>query len=152
MIFTGILSRVVFAIKFPSYRWIALGLVFAGVMIVGVSPIAFPTPADTTQCTTTASESAITGGALVLSAQFFTATQFVVEEKILMRYRSLHPLHLIGLEGLYGVLMWSAGMVVLAFTVSNGGTLDVALGFRQITSSPLLIGTSIGVMLCMGPL
>lgn len=91
VLFVGLFSVIFLHRKLPLEQWLSLFVVMLGIAIVGLSnAISTPTGGeegahheDTTK--------AILGAALVLFAQIFTASQFVVEEKIMTRY-SLAPL------------------------------------------------------------
>jgi len=48
----------------------------------------------------------------VLGAQVFTATQFVVEEKVLGKY-NVPPLQAVGMEGFFGVTIMAVLMPIL---------------------------------------
>lgn len=50
-------------------------------------------------------ETSALGLMLLIVAQFFTATQFIVEEKLLGSYE-LDPLKVVGLEGMWGLTYW----------------------------------------------
>jgi drug/metabolite transporter (DMT)-like permease len=78
----------------PWYKFMAVVIVFLGVGIVGMAS----THSDTS------SGNPVVGTLLVVLAQFFTATQFVVEERLLQRY-SVEPLKAVGLEGLFGCIL-----------------------------------------------
>jgi hypothetical protein len=52
---------------------------------------------------------------LVLAGQVASAVQFVIEEKFL-KDRNLHPLHVVGLEGVYGVILMIIVWVLLLHT------------------------------------
>jgi hypothetical protein len=127
-----------------------VGLVFvmAGVAVVGVAPILFPTESEESK---TAKFPPIIGVALVLFAQCFSAIQFVVEEKIVMKY-SATPLRLVGLEGLWGMITLSLIMPILHFTVGRdtGNYFDLVEGWRQFTFDPLIYGNTIGFAISIG--
>jgi drug/metabolite transporter (DMT)-like permease len=93
VLFVGLFSVIFLHRRLPLEQWLSLFVVMAGIAVVGLSN-ALTTPAyapgddqddkkDVTK--------ALLGASLVLFAQIFTASQFVIEEKIMMRY-SLAPL------------------------------------------------------------
>jgi hypothetical protein len=77
-------------------------MIVAGVAIVGVTSVAFgkEDPDGSGPATT------LTGVVLLLLAQCFTGGQFIVEEKLLSGYY-LDPFLVVGLEGFWGVCIWS---------------------------------------------
>ena len=92
VIFTGILSTLFLKRVHPTYRWFALIAVFAGVSIVGLSGHSGQEEAS----------KGMFGVSMIVLAQMFTATQFVIEEKILASYKC-PPLKAVGLEGVFGI-------------------------------------------------
>ena len=72
-------------------------IVLAGLACVGVSSILFPSGDDSD------ASKPILGDTLVVCAQLIAATQMVVEEKFLERYR-VPALQAVGMEGIFGVL------------------------------------------------
>lgn len=101
VIFTAILSTLFLGKRHPPYRWFALLCVFIGILIVGVSSI--QTSQNQTFNLMVSSNKSFIGVLMVILAQIFTATQFVVEEKVLSRY-DIEPLKAVGLEGLFGLI------------------------------------------------
>ncbi|KAJ3062777.1 hypothetical protein HDU98_001376 [Podochytrium sp. JEL0797] len=113
VLFTGTFSTLFLGRKHPTYRWIALFTVFIGVSLVGASSI-FESPTPPTSFLQSISptqdpSTALLGVFLVIAAQSLTATQFVIEEKVLSKYR-IHALKAVGLEGVFGLL---TGLIVL---------------------------------------
>ncbi|KAJ3027883.1 UNVERIFIED_CONTAM: hypothetical protein HDU68_002911 [Siphonaria sp. JEL0065] len=114
VLFTGTFSTFFLGRKHPPYRWFALCTVFVGVSLVGASSIFNKKPElSFLQAISTSSEptnsNALLGVALVVLAQSLTATQFVIEEKVLSKYK-VNALKAVGLEGLFGLL---TGLIVL---------------------------------------
>ncbi|KAJ3027878.1 UNVERIFIED_CONTAM: hypothetical protein HDU68_002905 [Siphonaria sp. JEL0065] len=116
VLFTGTFSTLFLGRKHPPYRWFALCTVFVGVSLVGASSIFNKKPELSFLQAISASPSveptnsqALLGVALVVLAQSLTATQFVIEEKVLSKYK-VNALKAVGLEGLFGLL---TGLIVL---------------------------------------
>ncbi|KAG9303144.1 hypothetical protein G9A89_005102 [Geosiphon pyriformis] len=141
VLFTGIFSVVFLKRTLLAYHWFSLFLVVLGVTIVGMSSILFPPkkPSDLIVIPSSISElpnssEALIGVLLVLIAQLFTASQFVLEEKIMLKYR-VKPLRAVGLEGIFGLITVIVGMIVLHFTYGvthPGGYFNISTGFHQI--------------------
>jgi hypothetical protein len=91
----------------PMYKFMAVLIVFLGVGIVGMA-----------SGTHDAGGNPVVGTLLVILAQFFTATQFVVEERLLQRY-SVEPLRAVGLEGLFGCTILAVLIPLLHITVGQ---------------------------------
>ncbi|KAJ1899274.1 hypothetical protein GGI13_004371 [Coemansia sp. RSA 455] len=165
VVFSGLFSVLFLGHRLARFQIIALLLVVVGVTIVGLSNIISPpaqlkslrrhAPQSTANFGEHADEinsdawKAVLGVVLVLGAQVFTATQFVVEEKIIRHYH-LTPLRAVGLEGSFGALTVMAAIPVLHLTIGRthpGGYFDAPEGFRQIVQNPAVWQTSIYIML-----
>ncbi|KAJ2743082.1 hypothetical protein GGI20_004020 [Coemansia sp. BCRC 34301] len=152
VIFSGLFSVLFLGHRLERFQVVSLLLVVVGVTIVGLSNIISPPPqlrslhADTVNSD---AWKAVLGVVLVLGAQVFTATQFVVEEKIIRHYH-LTPLRAVGLEGSFGALTVMAAIPVLHLTIGRshpGGYFDAPEGLRQIIQNPAVWQTSIYIML-----
>ncbi|KAJ2817562.1 hypothetical protein GGI24_005364, partial [Coemansia furcata] len=165
VVFSGLFSVLFLGHRLARFQVIALLLVVVGVTIVGLSNVISPpaqirslhryTPQSAASFGEHADEinsdawKAVLGVVLVLGAQVFTATQFVVEEKIIRHYH-LTPLRAVGLEGSFGALTVMAAIPVLHLTIGRaypGGYFDAPEGFRQIVQNPAVWQTSIYIML-----
>ncbi|KAJ3390872.1 hypothetical protein HDU92_000232 [Lobulomyces angularis] len=145
VLFTGTLSVIFLHKRHPLYRWIALILVFFGVFIVGLSSVI-----EKGDASTVSPEKSIIGVTMVILAQIFTASQFVIEEKILCKY-STAPLKAVGLEGLFGLI---SSVILLPplylFFGKNGppgGFFDIPEGFRQVFGYEEILYSGIGIIL-----
>ncbi|CAG8691074.1 25070_t:CDS:2 [Gigaspora margarita] len=143
VLFTGTFSVLFLRRRLYPYHWFSLFLVVLGVSIVGMSSILFPpvkpvAPVDTTPPVevTDGSVEAMIGVFFVIFAQIFTASQFVIEEQIMEKYR-VKPVLAVGLEGLFGLSTVTVGMFILYFLFGKahpGGYFDISVGFNQIIS------------------
>ncbi|KAJ2214315.1 hypothetical protein EV179_003095 [Coemansia sp. RSA 487] len=157
VIFSGLFSVLFLGHRLEFFQVVSLVLVVLGVTIVGLSNVISPPvqvyshagPGDDPQSIDTEVWKAVLGVSLVLGAQIFTATQFVVEEKIIRRYH-LTPLRAVGLEGSFGAITVMAAIPVLHLAIGRynpGGYFDAPSGFRQIVDNPSVWQTSIYIML-----
>jgi hypothetical protein len=94
---------------------------------------------------------ALLGVLLILFAQFFTAGQFVLEEKIMSKY-SVEPLMAVGYEGFFGLTVTLAAQVLLHFVYGRtkdgrGGYFDMANGWSQMINSPAILWSSFAIAL-----
>lgn len=96
VIFTGFFSVVFLGRTLRPYHWLGMLIVLAGLACVGVSSIVFGS-------NSTSASKPILGDTLVVCAQLIAATQMVVEEKLLDKYR-VPALQAVGMEGLFGML------------------------------------------------
>ncbi|KAI8827918.1 hypothetical protein BJ741DRAFT_628379 [Chytriomyces cf. hyalinus JEL632] len=152
VLFTGTFSTLFLGRKHPPYRWFALVTVFIGVSLVGASSI-FEHPSVRHFVSVNSSEpatnsTALLGVVLVVLAQSLTATQFVVEEKVLSKYK-VDALKAVGLEGFFGLL---TGLIVLPpvywFYGQYQGPdnyFNIVEGFREVFFVPVIFYTGIGI-------
>jgi drug/metabolite transporter (DMT)-like permease len=89
VIWVGGLSRIFLKRYLYLYQWAALFIVTLGVCLVGLSG-SLAQHGSVTSLSANDDEAAkvALGVALILFAQVFTATQYVVEEKIMSRYHT----------------------------------------------------------------
>jgi drug/metabolite transporter (DMT)-like permease len=159
VLFTGSFSVLFLGRRLYAYHWFSLFLVVSGVSIVGLSGILFPVSStqvvdssiDPTRPFSTdedpATLKAFIGVFFVLFAQVFGASQFVIEEKIMERYR-VKPLRAVGLEGIFGLLTVGVGAIILHFTIGinhPGGYFDISTGWNQIISFKQIWITGISI-------
>ncbi|KAJ2714660.1 hypothetical protein H4R23_005738, partial [Coemansia sp. Cherry 401B] len=146
VIFSGLFSVLFLGHRLERFQMISLVMVVIGVTIVGLSNIVSPPVAalDTATADHDMFKAAL-GVVLVLGAQVFTATQFVVEEKIIRHYH-LTPLRAVGLEGSFGAATVMAAIPILHLAIGRshpGGYFDAPAGFDQIVQNPSVWQTSI---------
>ena len=162
VIFTGVLSVVVLGVGLGWERWWSLLAVMFGVGAVGASSILFPSTSnisnisnisnsnnnfiDETDNSSSSSSSSGGGGGggtamigvlLIVMAQMISASQFVIEERILTRFKAT-PLKLVGLEGLFGCLITVTFMLIMHFLVGQynerweeGNYFNLRVGWAQ---------------------
>ena len=100
VVITAFMALMFLGRKQYAHHWISLFTIVLGVFFVGfVSIMASKNSASV-------AETSITGILLLLAAQCFTGGQFVAEEKILGG-RALDPLFVVGMEGFWGLCVFS---------------------------------------------
>lgn len=144
VLFTGILSSLFLGRKHPRYRWFALLTVFLGVAIVGLAGVV-----QTGHTEKVAVNGSPIGIVMVVLAQVFTATQFVIEEKIMNKY-TVPALKAVGLEGIFGLITVLIFLPILHFTYGvngpKGNAADILTGFHQIFDNPQVWIAGIGII------
>lgn len=75
-----------------------------------------------------------------------TATQFVVEEKIMAKY-SVTPLYAVGLEGLFGATTIIVLMPVMATWASRSTFFDLPRGWHQMIDTPTVLWSGVVIAL-----
>ncbi|KAH8117492.1 hypothetical protein DFH11DRAFT_1575342 [Phellopilus nigrolimitatus] len=86
----------------------------------------------------------LVGVFFILFAQIFTATQFVVEEKIMSRY-SVAPLVAVGFEGLFGFLTIVIFMPVLGLLADRSTFFDLPRGWHQMIDTPSVLWSGVAI-------
>lgn len=137
IIFTGLLSVAFLGRRLRSYEWLGILLVMCGLVVVGISDIIFPD-----SHATKGPNSIITGDLLIVLAQVITASQMVIEEKFVTKYK-VAPLQAVGWEGFFGFVVLGTLLVPMYFIPAGntifqnpGGQLEDAIdGFIQIKNS-----------------
>jgi hypothetical protein len=162
VLFVGAFSVMFLHRKLYLYQWISLVTVMGGVSLVGYSgslvkeavkesfmePIVdfFSASVISSPEVTTAPEATkvVIGIFFVLFAQIFTATQLVLEEKIMSKY-SVAPLVAVGYEGLFGVIS-----VLLLFPIlsipsiaAKSTFFDLPRGWHQMMDTPTVLWSGI---------
>ncbi|KAI9442501.1 hypothetical protein H4582DRAFT_1928802 [Lactarius indigo] len=167
VLFVGILSVLFLRRKLYLYQWLSLVTVMGGVSLVGFSgslvkdtlrstALSFVNMLDPTAPTDlpangtvedTEAAKVVIGVFFILFAQIFTATQFVVEEKILGQY-SIPPLLAVGYEGLFGTisvlfLMPLLPLVKLPPSSPAAAWFDLVRGWHQLVDTPSVLYSGI---------
>eukprot|EP00919_Chromeraceae_sp_WS-2016_P034856 GHVR01082574.1.p1 GENE.GHVR01082574.1~~GHVR01082574.1.p1 ORF type:complete len:417 (+),score=79.55 GHVR01082574.1:28-1278(+) len=149
VIFTGLMAVTFLDASLAVYKWVALGLVTLGVVIVGMSSINEPT---TRGHVAVSSLYNYIGIFLMIFAQLFIAGQFVFEAKILSEYR-VSPLRCVGFEGLFGLcfsLITMTSLHMVAYEYKGVDMFNMKEGFQQMfVRSNYLLFTSICLCVCI---
>ena len=144
VLFTGFFSTLMLNRKLSGGHWAALATVMGGVAVVGLSSLDSSKGGG-------AGATALGGVCLILFAQVFIATQFVIEERILGHHH-VEPLAAVGCEGLWGSMTTLFALPFLHFFIGRteqgqGGYFDAPVGFHQIMDNPRVWGSSIAIMI-----
>ncbi|KAI0268769.1 hypothetical protein BC834DRAFT_820737 [Gloeopeniophorella convolvens] len=161
VLFVGVLSVLFLHRRLHLYQWLSLLTVMAGVSLVGFSgslikdtlhqaapslmailgtPESTDGPPANEPIETPEATKVLIGVFFILFAQIFTATQFVVEEKILGRY-TIPPLLAVGYEGLFGtisvlVMLPLLPLIKLPADSPAAPWFDLVRGWHQLVDTP----------------
>lgn len=138
IIFTGLLSVAFLRVHLQYFKWVGMGLVTIGLVIVGMCDIYDSDPSEDINAV-------ITGDLLIIMAQIIVAIQMVTEQVFLEQY-DVPPLLAVGLEGLFGMVILTILMIPMYFihvpsTFSHnpyGRLEDVFYAFREIEAQPII--------------
>lgn len=163
VLFVGALSVMFLRRVLRLYQWLSLLIVMLGVCLVGLSgsmikdeikdatetvlligrslATGAKPPPPTEQPETTA---VLVGVFFILFAQIFTATQFVVEEKIMSRY-SVAPLVAVGWEGFFGAFSILVMMPALGRLSHKSPFFDLPRGWHQTIDTPSVLYSGMAI-------
>jgi len=127
MIFVGLLSVVFLKKRLEWFRWTGMAVVVCGIAMVGGAD--FIKTGDEEEGG--AVNKAVIGDIIIVCAQLVAACQFVYEEKYITKY-DIHPLKVVGSEGIFGFTALALAQVALYFIGIEGFDLG---------DNPLIPGT-----------
>jgi len=108
----AIMSIIFLARRLYRHHWSSLAVIFVGLAMVGATPLIFPDKDDDDE--DNQALYVIIGICLIIFSQLFTGCHMITEEKLFHNYY-LHPLRVVGWEGLWGVLIYTILLVILQF-------------------------------------
>ncbi|CCO34550.1 Solute carrier family 35 member F6 OS=Pongo abelii GN=SLC35F6 PE=2 SV=1 [Rhizoctonia solani AG-1 IB] len=136
VLWVGVLSVILLRTRLFAFQWFSLITVMFGVGLVGLSGSLIR--GDETDFNANAAEAdpeLIMGMSLVLLAQLFAATQFVIEDKIMKTY-SVEAMLAVGWEGFFGTFTILLALPVIAYFPSI--PLTIIPPASELTSPVLL--------------
>lgn len=162
VLFVGLFSVWFLKRHLGLYKWFSLFVVVFGVAIVGLAGAITKDDKATPGHKSAHSDMAamdvapplsqavmtVIGVMLIAGAQIFTATQFVLEERIMEKY-SMEPIKVVGWEGVFGFLVTFIGMIVLHFSVGTG-YFNAKEGLYQMTHNKGILISSFLIMISIG--
>ncbi|KAF7295078.1 hypothetical protein MIND_01046100 [Mycena indigotica] len=153
VLFVGIFSVLFLRRRLWLYQWISLIVVMGGVGLVGFAGSLIKDTAkellglvDEEGNEKPEATQVLVGIFFVFFAQLFTATQFVVEEKIMGHY-SVEPLVAVGFEGLFGALAVLLIMPILSIPSVKAISpfFDLPRGWSQMINTPSVLYSSVAI-------
>lgn len=97
IIFTAAMAIIFLKKKLYRHQWTSIGVIFIGLILVGIAVLMNSSGKGI--------ETQPLGVIILIVATLFSSGLYVVEEKLLSSYQ-LDPLKVVGLEGLWGTIMW----------------------------------------------
>jgi drug/metabolite transporter (DMT)-like permease len=142
IIITAVMSIIFLKRKLYRHHWTSMAVIFIGVFMVGTAALLYDSGDDSTSAF---------GLILLFIAQLFAGGMFIVEEKLLGDYY-LDPLKVVGLEGLWGLIIYSILLPIFQYIPCGiaelcpyGVVEDTKLAFMEYGANPTLILLSFGV-------
>ncbi|ORY12509.1 major facilitator superfamily domain-containing protein [Clohesyomyces aquaticus] len=155
VLFVGLFSVWFLKRRLGLYKWFSLFVVVFGVALVGLAGAitrddkATPKGVDVHEdAVRSAAVKTIIGVFLIAGAQIFTASQFVIEERIMEKY-DMEPIKVVGWEGTFGFLVTAIGMVVLHFVIGTG-YFDAKEGLWEVFHNKRIAVSSLLIMISIG--
>lgn len=108
IIFTTIFSRIFLKNKVFRHNLLGIGSILLGLILVGLAAF---TKDISPSCPQDESDNIALGFSIVIIAQLFSATQFIVEENFMKKY-DCDPLKVVGWEGVWGALFYIIVLIV----------------------------------------
>eukprot|EP00727_Mastigamoeba_balamuthi_P006182 m51a1_g2183 putative transmembrane protein c2orf18 homolog (429) ;mRNA; f:106021-107785 len=155
IVFTCILSTIFLKRKTPAYRWFAIAITICGLILVGLSSV-FNTKSkssdksgsksDDDDDTEQSAGKTVLGIFLVLISQLISGTQMVVEE-ILLKKKDLEPLHVVGMEGVYGTLLMCFIVLPIVYVVPGDNPSSMGRGsYDNVIDAFQMMGNNIALL------
>lgn len=137
VVFSAILLVVFLKRKLFAFHWFAVAATIAGLVVASIPSVLEPPKGKDEK---TSAEVAI-GICLALGGEFIRSLRGVVEEKM-MKKMKYDPLLVVGLQGIYALLLSIPALfVVNAITTGSGAPLeDINLTWDQFSSSAVIVG------------
>ncbi|RAR16007.1 integral membrane protein [Stemphylium lycopersici] len=164
VLFVGLFSVWFLKRHLGLYKWFSLFVVVTGVALVGLAgaitrddKAASPghqsvhdkaVASDDVKAAASQAAMTIIGVLLIAGAQIFTATQFVLEERIMEKY-AMEPIKVVGWEGVFGFLVTLVGMIILHFSIGTG-YFNAREGLYQMTHYRAIAVSSVLIMISIG--
>lgn len=159
IIFVAMFSIVFLGHRISRLEWCSLFVVVLGVTIVGCNGGSGSDGGSgggsdgndsllSSVATARLSSSLFAGVFLILIAQLFMASQFVIEEHIMSRW-TMMPVKLVGFEGVFGGSITLAVMLLGHLTFASGNPhspFNVVQAFADMFASPRVLYSSVAIM------
>jgi len=135
VVFSALLLVLFLKRKLFAFHWVAIVLTLVGIIVSSLKEIIEPSSSKEFQTT-----DVLIGIALVLAGEFIRSMRTVLEEK-LMKKLKYDALLVVGLQGIYAlVLSVPALFVVNAIETSKGPLEDLQVTWNQFVSSSIVMG------------
>jgi len=109
IIFSAICSVIFLGRKLEPFHWLATGIVFIGLILVGLASLL-----DAGETGAVSSSERLFGMVLVVGAQLCAAFQMVFEEKLLVGRVKTSAKKVVGMEGAWGIFFMAIGLSIMS--------------------------------------
>lgn len=147
IIFAGVLSVIFLKRKMYPTNWIGMGVVMAGLAMVGLSSVLGE---DNNRSAGVSHGQMTLGIVLILLAQLVSASQMIIEELFIKKH-NVPPIQVVGMEGAFGVLFMSLLVLPICYFIPGSGphgsyenSLDA---ISQMWNNPAILGFGLAYLL-----
>eukprot|EP00727_Mastigamoeba_balamuthi_P006025 m51a1_g2041 putative solute carrier family 35 member f6 (427) ;mRNA; r:1358163-1359939 len=151
IIFSCIVSRILLKRKTPMYKWVAVAITIAGLILVGLSSV-FTTESAALASGSSEEEAGqeawktFLGIVLVIVAMALNGTEMVLQEFFVRKYH-LHPLQVPGTEGVAGLLMLTFIVLPITYFAPGPNPSSMRRGsFDNIIDAFIMMGNNIPLL------
>lgn len=140
---TGLFSLICLNRNMPAYKWVGMVIILFGLATVGLADVDLYEKRHSIL-------DLIVGNLMIISAQVLYASQFVLEEKILVKY-NVAPVQSVGYEGLYG--MCTLGTLLVPLYLFNRRAVplaDTIDAICQLVYNPKISASLVGLAILSG--
>ena len=113
ILFTAVFSVIFLKNKLYRHNFLGIFFVILGLVIVGIAAFA-STTVEGCKVPDDESNNVLVGFIIVICAQIFTATQFILEENFMKKY-DCPPLKAVGWEGIWGSILYIIVLIIFQF-------------------------------------
>ena len=150
IIFTGILSKIFLKRKLYKHHYIGMFVVILGLIFVGYAGLKVNDKQGLKVNNPNNPNSTLIGMILVILGMIINAIQFVVEE-IFLKDKQIHPLMVVGYEGVYGALLTAFIAIPITYYIPLKSGIDgryenIIDAFVQLKNNPILIIYSVSAL------
>ena len=145
---TAIFSIIFLKRTLYRHHWSSLAIIIFGITIVGIAATINPNkpkPDDPDEDPESETGKTILGISFLLASQFCAGSMFIIEEKLLGKY-FLHPLKVVGWEGIFGLSIYLIVLFIMQFISCEVSLLcpygkleDSIMAFREFGDNPVIL-------------
>jgi drug/metabolite transporter (DMT)-like permease len=147
VLFTALFAVIILKMKLFKHHYFALIVICIGLAMVGVSSLDGANEHELEDPKLEGkSNTAVVGIIVLLTGQIFGALSYIFEEKYLSDFDDVHPLIVVGWEGVWGTMIMTVMLAIFQFIpcsnpdLCSGGVIENSLfALQEIGSSNLQI-------------
>lgn len=110
--------------KLFRHHYLSLVLIIIGLVLVGLSQVFYPSPTSNEEASgSDAAGHMVIGVIVLIIGQALGSLSYIFEEKFLSDYADVHPLIVVGWEGIWGTLILVLMLLVMQFIPCNSDSL-----------------------------